>query len=348
LSTHPVQPNTFATPPDVQYQKIIKKQIIIMPPQQAWASRQFQDCDSDGKSRAVQCKWCIEKKVAYNSTSRKTSHLKQCAAFTHHVVQLVEAENAGGYLCRELQQMPLQVLDSVLDLTTCRRLQQQQQQQGGEGHLHQSVGETSSPSISTQTNAVLFGNNSNNNTARLPFDTPRTERSAPSSSTLRTNSNNINNNNNNNNINNNNNGTMPTPQQSHPSLTSTPITQSARSNAYNKAQVDRAFASAMMHPAANSPALQHLTPDHSSVSSLQQDVSGLLGTPSSSTPTQHLAISDALRLLDKDTRERIARDLLTEAYDEVKRAVDNYVQKKKYLGDIVDDGVELGVGDHGL
>ncbi|KAI5239801.1 hypothetical protein E4T47_01777 [Aureobasidium subglaciale] len=291
-----------------------------MPPQQAWASRQFQDCDSDGKSRAVQCKWCIDKKVAYNSTSRKTSHLKQCVAFNEHVVQLVEAENAGGYLCRELEQMPAMVLDAVLDQTGCRRLQQGHAGQGavGMGAVNGNLG--------VQAAAVLFGNGNGNGNVGPPRlngmnDTPRSERPTPSSA-LRTGANPI-------------------------SHASTPSTQAPRSGAnYNRAQIDRAFASALNHPATSSPALQsHQTPNHSTLQpSNGQDVSGLLNTFNASTDPR---ISDALRLLDKDTRVRIARELLDEAYEGVKRAVDNYIEKQQYLNGIMEDGVDLGADDQG-
>ncbi|THW63967.1 hypothetical protein D6D25_02100 [Aureobasidium pullulans] len=289
-----------------------------MPPQQAWASRQFQDCDSDGKSRAVQCKWCIEKKVAYNSTSRKTSHLKQCVAFNEHVVQLVEAENAGGYLCRELEQMPVSVLEAVLNQSGCRRLQQ------GHGQGAVGMGAVNGGNLGAQAAAVLFGNGG---VAAAPprlngiNDTPRSDRPTPSSA-LRAGANPI-------------------------SHASTPTTQPPARNgaAYNRAQIDRAFASALNHPSTSSPALQ----SHQTPSSLQpangQDVSSLLNT---FTPTAHPAISDALRLLDKDTRVRIARELLNEAYEDVKRAVDNYIEKQQYLNGIIEyDGVELGADEQG-
>lgn len=287
-----------------------------MPPQQAWASRQFQDCDSDGKSRAVQCKWCIEKKVAYNSTSRKTSHLKQCVAFNEHVVQLVEAENAGGYLCRELEQMPAVVLEAVLDQTGCRRLQQ--------GHAGQdAVGMGAvNGNLGAQAAAVLFGNG-NVGAPRLNGmnDTPRSERPTPSSA-LRANPNSI----------------------SHASTPSS-VPQRGAAN-FNRAQIDRAFASALNHPATTSPALQpHQTPNQSALQPPNgQDVSGLLSSFNSSTDPR---ISDALRLLDKDTRVRIARELLDEAYEGVKRAVDNYIEKQQYLNAILEDGAELGADDQG-
>ncbi|KAI4737983.1 hypothetical protein E4T50_11541 [Aureobasidium sp. EXF-12298] len=286
-----------------------------MPPQQAWASRQFQDCDSDGKSRAVQCKWCIEKKVAYNSTSRKTSHLKQCVAFNEHVVQLVEAENAGGYLCRELEQMPDVVLESVLDQTGSRRLQHAHAGQGavGMGPVNGNLGVQAS---------VLFGN-ANLGAPRLNpvSDTPRSERPTPSSA-LRAGANSI----------------------SHASTPSTVPQRSA--NNFNRAQIDRAFASALNHPSTTSPALQaHQTPNQSAMQPPNgPDVSTLLSSFNSNTDPR---ISDALRLLDKDTRVRIARELLDEAYDGVKRAVDNYIEKQQYLNAILEDGADLGADEQG-
>lgn len=288
-----------------------------MPPQQAWASRQFQDCDSDGKSRAVQCKWCIEKKVAYNSTSRKTSHLKQCVAFNEHVVQLVEAENAGGYLCRELEQMPAVVLEAVLDQTGCRRLQQGHAGQGavGMGPVNGNLGVQA---------AVLFGN-ANLGAPRLNQvnDTPRSERPTPSSA-LRAGANSI----------------------SHASTPSTVPQRGAGANNFNRAQIDRAFASALNHPSTTSPALQaHQTPNQSAMQPPNgPDVSTLLSSFNSNTDPR---ISDALRLLDKDTRVRIARELLDEAYDGVKRAVDNYIEKQQYLNAILEDGAELGADEQG-
>jgi len=288
-----------------------------MPPQQAWASRQFQDCDSDGKSRAVQCKWCIEKKVAYNSTSRKTSHLKQCVAFNEHVVQLVEAENAGGYLCRELEQMPAAVLEAVLDQTGSRRLQQGHGGQGsvGMGPVNGNLGVQA---------AVLFGN-ANLGAPRLNQvnDTPRSERPTPSSA-LRAGANSI----------------------SHASTPSTVPQRGATANNFSRAQIDRAFASALNHPSTTSPALQnHQTPNQSAMQPPNgPDVSTLLGSFNSNTDPR---ISDALRLLDKDTRVRIARELLDEAYDGVKRAVDNYIEKQQYLNAILEDGAELGADEQG-
>ncbi|KAH0315546.1 hypothetical protein KCU71_g6179, partial [Aureobasidium melanogenum] len=274
------------------------------------------DCDSDGKSRAVQCKWCIEKKVAYNSTSRKTSHLKQCVAFNEHVVQLVEAENAGGYLCRELEQMPAVVLEAVLDQTGCRRLQQ-----GHAGQGAVAMGAVNG-NLGAQAAAVLFGN-ANVGAPRLNAmnDTPRSERPTPSSA-LRQNPNSI----------------------SHASTPSS-IPQRGAAN-FNRAQIDRAFASALNHPSTTSPALQpHQTPNQSALQPPNgQDVSGLLSSFNSSTDPR---ISDALRLLDKDTRVRIARELLDEAYEGVKRAVDNYIEKQQYLNAILEDGAELGADDQG-
>ncbi|CAD0108154.1 unnamed protein product [Aureobasidium uvarum] len=287
-----------------------------MPPQQAWASRQFQDCDSDGKSRAVQCKWCIEKKVAYNSTSRKTSHLKQCVAFNEHVVQLVESENAGGYVCRELESMPAAVLEAVLDQTGCRRLQQ-----GHAGQGAVAMGAVN-PNLGAQAAAVLYGNG-NVGAPRMNGmnETPRSERPTPSSA-LRTGANPI----------------------SHASTPST-VPQRGPAN-FNRAQIDRAFASALNHPSTTSPALQaHQTPNQSGLQPPNgQDVSSLLGSFNSSTDPR---ISDALRLLDKDTRVRIARELLDEAYEGVKRAVDNYIEKQQYLNAILEDGAELGADDQG-
>jgi hypothetical protein len=288
-----------------------------MPPQQAWASRQFQDCDSDGKSRAVQCKWCIEKKVAYNSTSRKTSHLKQCVAFNDHVVQLVEAENAGGYLCRELEQMPSVVLEAVLDQTGSRRLQQGHVGQGavGMGSVNGNLG--------PQAAAVLFGNANLGAQRMNPVnDTPRSERPTPSSA-LRAGANSI----------------------SHVSTPSTVPQRGAATN-FNRAQIDRAFASALNHPSTTSPALQtHQTPNQSAMQPPNgPDVSTLLNSFNSNTDPR---ISDALRLLDKDTRVRIARELLDEAYDGVKRAVDNYIEKQQYLNAILEDGAEMGADEQG-
>lgn len=277
-----------------------------MPPQQAWASRQFADCPSTGKSRAVQCKWCQEKKVAYNSTTRKTSHLKQCTAFSEHVDALVRAENdaiaaaggngIGGNI--ELEKIPRDILEAVGERSGVRRVALGGQRNGGVG-MGAGVGVGADLGDEQQNDAVVFGAvpaSNNSNMARLT-STPRPAElthpppaSASSMNPLRL-----------------------ALQQHIPQSTTTP-TQAARSSAYNRAAVDRAFASAV------------------------QDS----GVPLNAfNATSHPAMVDALRLLDKETRVRIARELLDEAYEEVKRAVDNYIEKQQYLNSIVDDG-ELG------
>lgn len=239
------------------------------------------------------------------------------------MVRLIEAENlsfgnGNGFLDRELEAMPGQVLETVLEQTGARRLHGGGGGQGdaGMGNLGGlgALGGGMGGGLGAQTAAVLFGNNAGGagggrvNGLQEQTQTPqRTEVSRPSASTLR--------------------------QQNTPSHTSTPTARQGNGNnsaAFNRLTIDRAFASAAANPPAQTPSVPHNPPSH-------QDTNTF--TPS------HPAITDALRLLDKDTRVRIARELLDEAYEEVKRAVDNYIEKQSYLNGIVEEGE---IGGHGV